>query len=152
MLGMARAELLVYCEKWCPSWARSGQNFSQLAKISARIGPSQGRTFLCVVGKFCPSCAILGPYGQNFCPSLARPGPNFQYLGEKFCPSCARPGQNFWCSARRSANFGPGQGRTCRVLPKVLAILGPTRAELLIYGQKFCPSWAQQGQKLWRVA
>ena len=145
ILGQIRAQLVANRKKFCPSRAWPGQNFWYIARSCAHLGPGQGRILhsfqkvlpilgqamaelLCVVKKFCPSCAIPRPYGQNFCPSSARPGRKFQYKGKSF------------------ARLGPGQGRTFGLVPEVLPILGQARAELLIHCKKFCPSWARPGQ------
>merc|ERR1711965_826745 len=126
ILRQARAELLVYGQKFCPFWARPGQNFWYIAKSFAHFGPGQGRNF---------------GIWQKVLPILGQARAELLAYGKKFCPFWARPVQNFWYMAKSSAHFGPGQGKTFGIWPKVLPILGQARA-----GQKFCPFWARSGQ------
>ena len=80
VLGQASAELVVWCKKFCQSWARPGQNFQYVVKSPGPLGPGQGGT----VGIWLKVLPILGParteivaYSMKFCQSWARPGQNF---------------------------------------------------------------------------
>ena len=124
VLGQARAELLVWCKKFCQSWARPGQNFEYIVKSSAHLGSGQGRTFA-MLAKDSP---ILGQIRIKLVANH-----------KKFCPSRAWPGQNFWYNARSCAHLGPGQGRILHSFQKVLPVLGQAMAELFGRSQKVLP-------------
>ena len=117
ILGQARAELLVYCKKFWPSWARPGRNFWYMVKSFAHLRPSKDRNC-------CVWHEVLSILGEARAELLAH--------RQKFCPSWAQQEQNFWRIAESSVHLGPGQGRTFCSLRKVLPILCRAMAELLV--------------------